>query len=77
MEKEKTYTTTTESQVKTMGCDYDLRSEKVEEVVEKIDEARLEKLKREHPLVTDERCFILSWFPETIPSGFSEEEEYE
>ncbi len=72
MEKEKTYTTTTESQVKTMGCDYEDRSEKVEEIVEKIDEARLEKLKREHPLVTDERCFIFSWFPETIPSYFNE-----
>lgn len=67
----------TESQVKTMGCDHYHRSEKVEEVIEKTDEDRLARLKREHPLVTDERCFILSWFPETIPAGFSEEEEDE
>lgn len=84
MEEERICTTTelmkitgTESQVKTMGCDHDHRSEKVEEVIEKIYEDRLARLKREHPLVTDERCFILSWFPETIPSGFSEEEEDE
>ena len=63
----------TESQVKTMGCDHDLRSEKVE-VVEKTNEEKLEDLKREHPLVTDERCFILSWFPETVPSVLEEEE---
>ena len=64
----------TESQVKAMGCDHDLRSEKVE-VVEKTNEEKLEDLKREHPLVTDERCFTLSWFPETIPSVLEEEEE--
>ena len=49
----------TESQVKTMGCDHYLRSEKVE-VVEKTNEEKLEDLKRKHPLVTDERCFTLS-----------------
>lgn len=46
----------TESQVNAMGCDHDLRGEK-EEVVEKTREEKLEDLKREHPLVTDERCF--------------------
>ena len=61
----------TESQVKTMGCDHDLRSEKVE-VVEKTNEEKLEDLKREHPLVTDERCFTLSWFPNTEPKNFEE-----
>lgn len=65
----------TESQVKAMGCDHDLRAEKVETVVEKSNKEKLEQLKREHPLVTDERCFTLSWFPETVPSVFLEEEE--
>ena len=32
----------------------------------------LEKLKSEHPLVTDERCFHLSWFPDTEPKNFEE-----
>lgn len=32
----------------------------------------LEKLKSEHPLVTDERCFRLSWFPDTKPKNFEE-----
>ena len=64
----------TESQVKAMGCDHDLRREKVE-VVEKTNEEKLEDLKREHPLVTDERCFTLSWFPETVPSVLEEEED--
>lgn len=63
-----------ESQVKAMGCDHDLRNEKEKEVVEKTREERLEELKREHPLVTNEKCFTLSWFPETIPSVFEEEE---
>ena len=63
----------TESQVKAMGCDHDLRSEIVE-VVEKTNEEKLDDLKKEHPLVTDEKCFTLSWFPETVPSVLSEEE---
>ena len=67
--------TFTESQVKQMGCDHYLRSEKEEEVTEKTKEEKLEDLKREHPLVTDERCFTLSWFPETIPSVLEEEED--
>ena len=62
----------TESQVKQMGCDHYLRSEKEEETAEKTVQEKLEEMKREHPLVTDERCFILSWFPETIPSCFNE-----
>ena len=65
----------TESQVKAMGCDHDLRNQKVEVVVEKTNEEKLEELKREHPLVTNEKCFTLSWFPETVPSVFEEEEE--
>ena len=32
----------------------------------------LEELKRLHPLVTDERCFKLSWFPETIPNNLAD-----
>lgn len=65
----------TESQVNAMGCDHDLRSEKVEVVVEKTVQEKLEELKREHPLVTNEKCFTLSWFPETVPSVSEEEEE--
>ena len=65
----------TESQVKQMGCDHYLRSEKEEEVSEKTREEKLEELKKEHPLVTDERCFTLSWFPETIPSVLKEKGE--
>ena len=64
----------TESQVKAMGCDHVLRSEIVE-AVEKTNEEKLEELKKEHPLVTDEKCFTLSWFPKTVPSVFEEEEE--
>ena len=67
--------TFTESQVKAMGCDHDLRSQKVEVVVEKTNEEKLEELKKEHPLVTDERCFKKSWWPETVPSVLKEEEE--
>lgn len=66
--------TFTESQVKQMGCDHDLRGEK-EEVVEKTKVEKLEELKKEHPLVTNEKCFTLSWFPETIPSVFIEDGE--
>ena len=65
----------TESQVKAMGCDHDLRSEIVEAVVEKTNEEKLEQLKKEHPLVTNEKCFTLSWFPETIPSVLQEDKE--
>lgn len=66
--------TFTESQVKAMGCDHDLRGEK-EEVVEKTREEKLEELKKEHPLVTDEKCFSLSWFPKTVPSVLEDDEE--
>ena len=65
----------TESQVKQMGFDHCLRSKKEEKVAEKTKEEKLEKLKKEHPLVTDERCFTLSWFPEIIPSVLNEVEE--
>lgn len=65
----------TESQVKAMGFDHYLNSEKEEEVSEKTREEKLEDLKKEHPLVTNEKCFTLSWFPKTVPSVFEEEEE--
>ena len=65
----------TESQVKAMGCDHYLRSEREEEIIEKTKEEKLEELKKEHPLVNDEKCFTLSWFPKTVPSVFEEEEE--
>lgn len=63
----------TESQVKVMGCDHEFRNEKVEVGVEKTREEKLEELKKEHPLITDEKFFKLSWFPETIPSVLKEE----
>lgn len=62
----------TESQVKAMGCDHKVCSETVEEVIEKTREEELEELKKEHPLVKDERCFTLSWFPDTKPKNFEE-----
>lgn len=65
----------TESQVKQMGCDHYLHREKEEEAAEKTREEKFEEMKREHTLVTDKRCFTLSWFPETIPFVMSEEEE--
>ena len=34
----------------------------------------IEQLKELHPLVTDERCFRLTWFPETVPKGFEDVE---
>lgn len=37
------------------------------------DSKTLEQLKREHPLVTDERCFNLNWWPDTVPVCFVEE----
>lgn len=64
----------TESQVKAMGCDHYLRSEKEEEVAEKTVQGKLEEMRKEHPLVTDERCFTLSWFPGTVPSVLEEDE---
>ena len=65
----------TESQVKAMGCDHYLRSEKEEEAAEKTVKEKLEELKKEHPLVTDEKCFTLSWFPKTVPSVLEDDEE--
>ena len=65
----------TESQVKQMVFDHCLRRKKEKEAAEKTKEENLEKLKKEHPLVTDERCFTLSWFPEIIPSVLNEVEE--
>ena len=67
--------TFTESQVKAMGCDHEYHVKKVEETSEMTKEERLEELKKEHPLVTNEKCFTLSWFPETVPSVLEEEEE--
>ena len=38
-------------------------------------EMQLEQLRKEHPLVKDDRCFILSWFPNVVPNieGFEDE----
>ena len=37
-------------------------------------EERIARLKREHPLVKDERCFQLGWFPDSVPEQFLEAE---
>lgn len=58
-----------------MGFDHNFRNQKVEVMVKKTNEENLEELKKEHPLITDKRCFTLSWFPETIPSILQEEED--
>lgn len=42
-------------------------------VVESVNPA-IEQLKQEHPLVTDERCFKQSWWPDTIPNCFQDED---
>jgi hypothetical protein len=68
----------TESQVKQMGCDHKVTLKEKQNDIDKVEDAEtLEALKREHPLVTDERCFKRSWFPETIPSVFNEDDEEE
>lgn len=68
--------TFTESQVKKMGCDHKVEQKELPKDAEKIVSTEvLETLKKEHPLVTDERCFKRSWFPETIPSVLNEEDE--
>jgi hypothetical protein len=38
----------------------------------KEDKKSLEEMKKEHPLVTDERCFKLSFWPETVPVNLAE-----
>jgi hypothetical protein len=38
-------------------------------------EQSLEQLKAEHPLIQDERCFKLSWWPDTVPDCYKEFEE--
>lgn len=34
----------------------------------------LEQLKKEHPLVTDYRCFKLTWFPQNVLHTYDDEE---
>ena len=68
--------TFTESQVKRMGCVHKVEQKELPKDTEKtVSTEAIEILKREHPLVTDERCFKRSWFPETIPSVLNEEDE--
>ena len=38
-------------------------------------EMELEKLRKKHPLVKDERCFNLMWFPDPLPECFKKEDE--
>lgn len=66
----------TESQVKAMGCDHEIHPEVEKEQEEKDKEMKLEELKAAHPLVTDERCFVLNWFPKTVPSILEEDSIY-
>lgn len=46
--------------------------EKKKQELDEQREKSLEELKREHPLVTDERCFNLNWWPDTVPVCFKE-----
>lgn len=36
-----------------------------------VDAEELAELKRQHPLVTDTRCFNLNWWPDTEPAIFT------
>lgn len=65
----------TDSQVKAMGCDHDLRIVEKEVVREATKEEVLKRLRKEHPLVTNDKCFVLSWFPDTVPSVLKDDEE--
>ena len=38
-------------------------------------EQELERQKKKHPLVKDERCFNLMWFPDPLPECFKKEDE--
>lgn len=71
--------TFTESQVKQMGCDHLVMRNVTEcdtqdnnNEVETLDV--IERLKKEHPLVTDMNCFKKNWWPEVVPSVLKEEE---
>lgn len=50
------------------------RIKKEEEIKAKREAFQLQliELKKEHPLVTDDRCFKLSWFPDIVPDCFKE-----
>ena len=68
--------TFTESQVRQMGCDHLIsKKPKCNTQEETIAANTLEELKRQHPLVTNEKCFKKSWWPEVVPSVLSEDEE--
>ena len=67
----------TESQVKAMGYDHDLRNIEKEVAHETTKEDLLKRLRKEHPLVTNDKCFVLSWFPDTVPSVLKDDEEQE
>ena len=69
--------TFTESQVKQMGCDHlvsrrAIECESQDNINEHEEVSTIEQLKKEHPLVKDERCFKRSWWPEIIPSVLCE-----
>lgn len=76
--KEFTYT---ESQVRQMGCDHLVRwrnkecnlQDDVSEVEEKA--SAIEELRKLHPLVTDDRCFLRNWWPDTVPKCFEDLED--
>lgn len=68
--------TFTESQVKQMGCDHPVtRNAKgciSQDNAADEETDTIELLKKEHPLVTDEKCFKRNWWPEVIPSILDE-----
>lgn len=44
----------------------------IRKVKEKAKQEELARLKKEHPLVTDERCFNLNWWPENVLHSYEE-----
>lgn len=42
--------------------------------MDKTKEEILEQLRKEHPLVKDDRCFRLNWWPVTRPACFDDED---
>lgn len=71
--------TFTESQVKQMGCDHEVSRKECKPHESEGGETEtldvIERLKKEHPLVTDVNCFRKNWWPEVIPSVLDEDED--
>lgn len=51
------------------------RSEVLEQEVKKLVEEDKQAMYESHPLVTDKRCFRLSWWPDVVPKCFEDLDE--